>query len=113
MKDSTPLQAANHNNVKSRTESPKSSDTLEAIKQRFVTSPLNNFLPLEVEGIGALVARMRASMARLIPRFSASRTVREYFTKYSLPAAVAYRSRSENKGAFGPQIVRWHGTIDQ
>jgi hypothetical protein len=33
--------------MKSRTKSPKSSDTLEAIRQRFVTSPLHNFLPLE------------------------------------------------------------------
>ena len=41
--------------MKTRTESPKSSDTLEAIKHRFVTSPLHNFLPLEVEGFDALV----------------------------------------------------------
>ena len=37
----------------------------------------------------AWVARMRASMARLTPQFSASRTVREYTTKYYLPAAAS------------------------
>ena len=38
-----------------KTRSPKSSDALEAVKDRFVTSPLHNFLPLEVEGFDALV----------------------------------------------------------
>ena len=34
----------------------------------------------------AWVARMRESMARLTPRFSANRTVREYTEQYYLPA---------------------------
>ena len=61
----------------------------------------------------AWVARMRASMARLTPQYSASRTVREYTTKYYLPAAANYRARSENQGAFGSQILHWRGTLDQ
>ena len=40
----------------------------------------------------AWVARMRESMARLTPRFSANRTVREYTEQHYLPAAAAYRS---------------------
>ena len=39
----------------------------------------------------AWVKRMRESMARLTPRFSANRTVREYTEQYYLPAAAAYR----------------------
>ena len=39
----------------------------------------------------AWVARMRESMARLTPRFSANRTVREYTEQHYLPAAAAYR----------------------
>lgn len=61
----------------------------------------------------AWVARMRQSMARLTPEFSASRTVRDYTTKYYLPAAAAYRARSANKGALGPQIVCWRQTLEQ
>ena len=40
----------------------------------------------------AWVARMRESMARLTPQFSANRTVREYTEQHYLPAAAAYRS---------------------
>ena len=55
----------------------------------------------------AWVARMRESMARLTPRFSANRTVREYTEQYYLPAAAAYRERAANKGAVGRQVVDW------
>ena len=41
----------------------------------------------------AWVKRMRESMARLTPRFSANRTVREYTEQHYLPAAAAYRER--------------------
>ena len=47
----------------------------------------------------AWVAQMRESMARLTPRFSANRTVREYTEKHYLPAAAAYRQRAADNGA--------------
>ena len=49
----------------------------------------------------AWVTRMRESMARLTPRFSANRAVREYTEQHYLPAAAAYRERAANKGAAG------------
>ena len=49
----------------------------------------------------AWVKRMRESMARLTPRFSANRAVREYTEQHYLPAAAAYRLRIANKGAIG------------
>jgi len=53
---------------------------------------------------------MRESMARLTPRFSASRTVCEYTEQHYLPAAAAYRERAAEKGAVGMRIVDWqHG----
>ena len=55
----------------------------------------------------AWVARMRESMARLTPRFSANRAVREYTEQHYLPAAAAYRQRAADKGAIGRQIVNW------
>ncbi len=59
------------------------------------------------------VARMRESMARLTPQFSANRTVREYTEKYYLPAAKNYRRRAENKGATGAELVSWWNAIEQ
>ena len=54
----------------------------------------------------AWVARMRESMARLTPRFSANRAVRDYTEQYYIPAAVAYRLRSATNGAIGRQLGR-------
>jgi starch phosphorylase len=55
----------------------------------------------------AWVARMRESMARLTPRFSANRAVFEYAEKHYIPAAAAYRVRAGDKGAVGKQVVDW------
>jgi starch phosphorylase len=61
----------------------------------------------------AWVKRMRESMARLAPRFSADRTVREYTEQHYLPAAAAYQLRVANKGANGRQIVDWQHSLEQ
>jgi len=60
----------------------------------------------------AWVNRMRESMARLTPRFSASRTVCEYTEEHYLPAAAAYRARAARKGAVGREIVEWQHTLE-
>ena len=61
----------------------------------------------------AWVARIRESMARLTPRFSATRTVREYTEQHYLPAAAAYQKRAADKGAAGLQIHNWKKTLDE
>ena len=61
----------------------------------------------------AWIARMRESMARLTPRFSANRTVREYTEQHYLPAASAYCERAAGKGAMGMQVVNWQRTMAQ
>jgi starch phosphorylase len=53
----------------------------------------------------AWVKRMRESMARLTPSFSAHRAVREYTEQRYLPAATAYQLRVANKGAIGSEMV--------
>ena len=60
----------------------------------------------------AWVARMRESMARLTPQFSANRTVREYVERYYLPAVTAYRERATQQGKAGEQIVNWQHMLD-
>ncbi|MGB9071574.1 MAG: alpha-glucan family phosphorylase, partial [Terriglobales bacterium] len=61
----------------------------------------------------AWVKRMRESMARLTPRFSADRAVSEYTEQHYLPAATAYRERAANKGAAGRQVVDWQHAVDR
>jgi starch phosphorylase len=57
--------------------------------------------------------RMRESMARLTPHFSADRTVRQYTEQHYLPAAAAYRERAADKGAAGLQIVNWQNALER
>ncbi len=61
----------------------------------------------------AWVKRMRESMARLTPEFSADRAVREYTGRNYLPAAAAYRGRAANKGDAGKQLVDWQRDLKQ
>jgi starch phosphorylase len=61
----------------------------------------------------AWVARIRESMARLTPQFSANRAVREYTERHYLPAAAAYRLRALDKGATGRLIVDWRHSLDE
>ena len=61
----------------------------------------------------AWVKRMRESMARLTPRFSSNRAVREYTELHYLPAAASYHKRAADKGAIGRQIVDWRHALDQ
>ena len=61
----------------------------------------------------AWVARMRESMAKLTPRFSANRAVREYTEQHYLPAATAYHMRMDNKGAIGKLMVDWQHSLEQ
>jgi starch phosphorylase len=72
------------------------------------------FYTRDGEGIpGAWVNRMRESMARLTPRYSTYRSVREYTEQHYIPAASAFRKRSSDKGALGIRIANWRHELDQ
>ncbi len=60
----------------------------------------------------AWIARMRESMARLTPRFSANRTVREYTEQHYLPGAAAYRRRAADQGLMGRRMVDWRHALE-
>ena len=59
------------------------------------------------------IKKMRESMARLTPRFSANRAVREYTEKYYLPAAANYLSRAADQGSIGRKINDWRSRLKQ
>ncbi len=59
------------------------------------------------------VARMRNSMARLTPTFSANRAVRQYTDEHYLLAATAFRQRAENRGSLGADLVAWQAELAQ
>lgn len=53
------------------------------------------------------IAMIRASMAKLAPRFSTNRMMREYIERLYGPAALAYRERAHNRGAQARALYRW------
>jgi starch phosphorylase len=60
---------------------------------------------------GEWVAKMRESMARLTPEFSANRAVRQYTEGYYLPAAERFLARSADNGKLGGELFQWRRAI--
>jgi starch phosphorylase len=86
----------------------------EALYDLLERQVIPEFYTRDKKGIPtAWIARMRESMARLTPQFSANRTVREYTEQHYLPAAITYRKRAASKGAVGRQVVDWRHTVEQ
>jgi glycogen phosphorylase len=59
------------------------------------------------------VDRIRASMARLTPAYSADRALREYTEHYYLPAASAFADRTGNGAERATRIVEWERMLRQ
>jgi starch phosphorylase len=59
------------------------------------------------------IERVRESMARLTPVFSANRAVREYTEEHYAPRAKAYLERAGNKGRGGEDLVKWRREIEE
>jgi starch phosphorylase len=66
------------------------------------------FYERDGQGIpGKWVTRIRESMARLTPAFSANRAVREYTETHYVPAASEYRARAAEGGKLGAELLAW------
>ena len=53
------------------------------------------------------INRVKASMTRLTPQFSATRMLHEYIAKAYLPAAKAYRDRTADHATLATEILSW------
>ncbi len=85
----------------------------ETLYDRLEHEVIPEFYTRNAEGIPvAWVKRMRESMARLTPRFSADRTVREYTEQHYVPASAAFRRRAADAGKIGKQIQAWQHSLD-
>jgi starch phosphorylase len=58
------------------------------------------------------IARVRESMARLTPHFSANRAVREYTAEHYVPAAAAYAARAAEGGRAGAVVLEWSRKVE-
>jgi len=86
----------------------------EALYDLLEREVIPEFYTRDEQGIPtAWVARMRESMARLTPRFSTNRAVREYTEQHYLPAAATYLERAADKGKLGVELVNWRHALDQ
>ena len=70
------------------------------------------FYDRDITGVPrAWVARMRASMARLTPTYSANRALRDYTERYYVPAARAFAARSANGGEGARRLAEWESMM--
>jgi glycogen phosphorylase len=84
----------------------------EALYERLEQEVIPEFYTRNDKGIPvAWVKRIRESMAKLTPRFAASRTVHEYAEQHYVPAAAAYHERVANKGERAKQMVDWQRSM--
>jgi starch phosphorylase len=91
-------------------------DTAEAemLYNRLEHEVIPEFYDRSDQGIPtSWVARMRKSMARLTPQYSANRAVRQYTEQHYLPAATVYRSRVDHNGKVGKGLVEWKHHLEQ
>lgn len=66
------------------------------------------FYERDDQGIpSAWVAKMRASMSRLAPEFSTNRMVRQYVEQMYVPAAAAFRARSDERSETSVELYAW------
>jgi starch phosphorylase len=54
---------------------------------------------------------IKRSIARLAPTFSTNRMVRDYATKYYIPAAASYRRLCEDGGANARELLGWRARV--
>jgi starch phosphorylase len=59
------------------------------------------------------VAKIKASMAQLTPRYSSMRMMKEYVEKIYHPAQEAYRRRAADGAKLAQQLVSWQERISQ
>jgi starch phosphorylase len=59
------------------------------------------------------IRRMRESMARLTPRYSANRAVREYTEQHYMPLAKAVSERLKDNGQAGAAILEWQRHVEE
>jgi starch phosphorylase len=84
----------------------------EALYELLEREVIPAFYDRDPDGVPtAWVARMRESMARLTPRFSANRMVREYAERYYLPAAAAQGRRCAEQGRLGAEVAEWQSRL--
>jgi starch phosphorylase len=70
------------------------------------------FYARDADGIpGAWVARIRASLARLTPRFSSNRMLAEYLEKLYLPAARSYARRTDRDLRLARELDHWFRSL--
>jgi glycogen phosphorylase len=58
------------------------------------------------------IARIRESMARLTPEYSANRVVRQYTEAHYIPAAAAFSARADRNGKLGVELSTWQQKLD-
>jgi len=89
----------------------KEADTLYSLLEAEV---IPEFYERDKSGMpGKWLGRIRESMAKLTPEFSATRAIREYTESHYLPAASRYHDRAADDGAIGTGLLQWKQDLER
>jgi starch phosphorylase len=89
-------------------------DEAEALYNILENEVVPEYYTRNEKGIPSMwIKRMRESMARLTPRFSANRAVRDYTEQYYLPAAKSFNLRAANNSKKAVEIADWKVELNQ
>ena len=92
---------------------PSDSDEALLLYETLEQQVLPEFYDRDARGIPRKwLARIRASMSRLAPRFSANRMLQEYLEKIYVPAGAALRRRTEDGARVAREIVQWRDRLE-
>jgi|WetSurMetagenome_2_1015567.scaffolds.fasta_scaffold00502_12 glycogen phosphorylase len=100
----------NESNNESSGEEADAEQLYQLLEEKVV--PL--FYERDLEGIPrGWVAKVKASMIRLTPRFNSARMMREYVEKIYRPATAAYRNRIADGAKLAEELAGWQKRISE
>ena len=86
----------------------------EALYGLLENEVIPEFYERDKEGLPSKwLGRIRESMARLTPAFSATRAIREYTEDHYLPAAAGFQERAAGDSVLGVTLLHWQQEIDR
>lgn len=86
----------------------------DELYRRLELEVIPEFYARDAHGVPtAWVERIRESMARLAPQYSANRVVRQYTEEIYLPAAAAYQARVSGGAALAREAANWQHKLGE
>jgi starch phosphorylase len=103
----SPPRSAGRSATATTTPAPTPTTTPSCTRSSSAASRLSSTIAAPTGCSAPGIARMRAGLERLVPRFSTVRMAREYDEQLYPPAAAAYLARAADSAQLASELARW------